>query len=268
MKRFTLTLTLLSALCAFVYAGPEQYSSGKEMKQVVPLAPPPCPTWTGFYIGGFGGYKYGNIDVDLHLSDQFESEFDGLRNEFESAVSKDFNTSGAEAGGLIGFNYVWHNWLFGAEAAGGYLWLRDSRSQEFSDEVVFTASESVKTHYLFTFGPRIGYTFCRWMPYVTGGLAVGDIELDQNVREVGEQFDFRQGGSESETNVGWFVGGGLEYALTNHWRLRGQYEYIDLGSVDFHSTLSFDRERLNDFDGHHNADLTEHNVSFAVIYGF
>jgi outer membrane immunogenic protein len=267
MKKFALTLTILSALCAFVYAGPEQYSSGKEMKQVVPLAPPPCPTWTGFYIGGFGGYKYGNIDVDLHLNDEFESEFGSdFKNGIESAASHDLNTSGAEAGGFIGYNYQWHNWMFGAEAAGGYLWLRDSKSREVfdSEEVV---NESFKTHYLFTFGPRIGYTFCRFMPYITGGLAVGDLELDQGFHFIGGRDEFRLGRSESQTNVGWFVGGGLEYAITNHWRVRGQYEYIDLGSLDYHSTL-FEGETISGFDAHHSASLTEHNVSFAVIYGF
>ena len=105
------------------------------------------------------------------------------------------------------------------------------------------------------------------MPYVTGGLAVGDLELDQNQHDVGLPNQFFQGRSESETNVGWFVGGGLEYALTNHWRLRGQYEYVDLGSIDYHSTL-FNARFIDGFEAHQHAELTEHNASFAIIYGF
>ncbi len=53
MKKLALTLTILTAFCALAYAGPEPYS-GKEMKQIVPV-PPSCPTWTGFYVGGFAG---------------------------------------------------------------------------------------------------------------------------------------------------------------------------------------------------------------------
>ena len=67
--------------------------------------------------------------------------------------------------------------------------------------------------------------------------------------------------------VGWFVGGGLQYAMTQHWGIRFQYEYIDLGDV------SFDRpgEPIGVFDlfsTHNRADLHEHNVSFALMYKF
>ena len=60
------------------------------------------------------------------------------------------------------------------------------------------------------------------------------------------------------------VGGGLQYALTDHWSLRAQYQFIDLGDIDFDS----------DFPGstvapaHHRAELREHNASFAIIYKF
>ena len=194
MKRLTLTLTILSVLCGLAWAGPEQYS-GKEMKQVAP-APPPCPSWTGFYIGGFGGYKYGVMDQNLDLggfwSERPTAQVQGQeigsivedRDALDSFGSKNLNTSGAELGGVIGYNYQWKNWVFGAEAAGGYLWLRNSDSNELSGngELPFVISSSFKTHYLFTFGPRIGYAFCRFMPYVTGGLAVGDLDYHQNIR--------------------------------------------------------------------------------------
>ena len=183
--------------------------------------------------------------------------------------NRDLDSDGAEAGGLIGFNYQWHNWIFGAEAAGGYLWLRDSAVDVFFDDVgdKSRVSTSFKTHYLFTFGPRIGYAFCRWLPYLTGGLALGDLEFDQSVAT--PTSDFEQRGSKSETNAGWMIGAGLEYALTNHWRVRGQYQYIDLGSVGFdsHGVSDF-VTNPSAFTGHHDASLTEHNASFAIIYGF
>ncbi len=275
MKRLTLTLSILSVLCGLAYAGPEQYS-GKEMKQVAPT-PPPCPSWTGFYIGGFGGYKYAVMDPHLDLSGAWR-EGPSDRDDLDADGSRDLSTSGGELGGVIGYNYEWNNWVFGVEAAGGYLWLRNSNADQLSsqEELPFEISTSFKTHYLFTFGPRIGYAFCRWLPYVTGGLALGDLDFHQNIRLNGGIEDgngsirqgqqgagsFHQGGSSDDTNVGWFVGGGLEYALTNHWKLRGQYEFIDLGSVNFNS------EFINEFTGNHQIELREHNVSFAIIYGF
>jgi outer membrane immunogenic protein len=261
MRIFTLTLTIVSAFCAAIYAGPEPLPSGKETKEVVQPVAPACPSWTGFYIGGFGGYKFAATDIDLKLGgdwDLIPNERDAL----EAAASRDLNTSGAEAGGLIGFNYQFGNWVVGAEADGGYLWLRDSRDSEAGIINDYSVRTSLKTHYLATFGPRIGYALCRWLPYVTGGLALGDLDFHQSFFIVGT--DVGQGGSQDETQVGWMVGGGLEYALTNHWRLRGQYQYVDLGSVDFNTVFT----NAPTFTGNHEASLREHNVSFALMFNF
>jgi outer membrane immunogenic protein len=35
----------------------------------------------------------------------------------------------------------------------------------------------------------------------------------------------------SPTRTGWVVGGGLEYALTRSWSIKGEYLYADFGSV-------------------------------------
>src|ERR1700675_5047376 len=110
MKRHVFDVVILLEVCAVVNAGPESFS-GKEMKQVAPV-PPPCPSWTGFYIGGFAGYKYGNIEPDGQLFgawDEFPVDVAAIK----SRGDDDLNTSGAELGGLIGFNYQWHNWVFG-----------------------------------------------------------------------------------------------------------------------------------------------------------
>lgn len=263
MKKTALTLTILSVLCVLAYAGPEQYS-GKEMKQVAP-APPPCPNWTGFYIGGFGGFKYGVVDPTMSLGGDWFPTYADDAHAIESRADDNLDTSGAELGGLIGYNYQWGQWVFGLEASGGYLWLRNSNVTghftipEFED--TYHVSTSFKSHYLVTLGPRIGYAFCKWLPYVTGGLAIGDIDFNQEVVEFDEEF--RQGGSKTETNTGWFVGGGLQDAITNHWSARVQYQYIDLGDISFtHSTTE------SNYPGSSRVSQKEHNASVAIIYGF
>jgi hypothetical protein len=70
MQKPTLALTILFASSALTYAGPEAFS-GKEMKQVAPApAPAISYNWTGFYVGGFGGYKFSDVDVDFDLRRQ------------------------------------------------------------------------------------------------------------------------------------------------------------------------------------------------------
>jgi outer membrane immunogenic protein len=270
MKKLALTLTALCALAALVYAGPE-HSTAKEMKEVAPtVAAPACHDWSGFYVGGFGGYKFGNIDTDLDPNgdwDLFPADRDSIR----SNAPGDLDTSGAEAGALIGFNWQFHNcWVLGFEADGGYLWLRDSNSSgTFSNPLASDKSieTSFKTTYLFTVAPRIGYSIGNWLPYVTGGLAVGDLQFDQRLHNAtsANAGPYTSGGSVEETHAGWMVGGGLQYAFNSRWSVRAQYQYVDLGSVDFQAPGSVG---FTTFSTHNRASLTEHNASFAIIYGF
>src|SRR5437764_1975178 len=272
MRKLTLTLSILCGMAALAYAGPETLPSGKEMKAVAPM-PPACPNWSGFYVGGFGGYKFSVVNTDLQSSEFFHAHGEPAATLLEQHAPDDLNNSGGELGGLIGFNYQCHTWVFGAEGAGGYLWARDSdNSGVFAvppGTDAFVIDSSFKTHYLATFGPRIGYAFCNWLPYVTGGLAIGDLDYEQNYTDLGRlPFTFFSRGRETDTNLGWMIGGGLEYALTNHWHLRGQYQYIDLGSIDFNETSEGTLQGAGLFTTHHSAELREHNASFAIIYKF
>src|SRR3954452_797978 len=123
MKRLFTFVAIFAVAGAALYAGPEAFS-GKEMKQVAPV-PPTCPSWTGFYAGVFGGYKFSVVDTDLDLTGAWEG------NSLVPAIldhNHNLNNSGAELGGLIGYNCQLKNWVFGGEVDGGYLWARDSES--------------------------------------------------------------------------------------------------------------------------------------------
>jgi len=270
MKKFyTLTVTVFVSigLAQVVFAGPG--STGKEMKQVAPAPPPPCPTWTGFEIGGFGAFVEGVVDTHLDLTGEWE-EFHDTEVFLQNRGNRSFSTSGGEIGGFIGYNYQFAgNWVIGGEFDGGYMFLRNSEERQFfatspdHDIDLFAVEASIKTHYLLTLGGKLGYAFCRWLPYVTGGAAWGDTDISGRFAEPGE--DFRFEGSRDNTHTGWFVGGGLEYMLTNHWRLRTQYQYVDFGSTGFTRTFG---DPADPFISHRSADLREHVVQVAIVYGF
>jgi outer membrane immunogenic protein len=265
MKKFPSSLAALLTLSAFTYAGPEPLPSGKEMKEAAPAPAPSCFDWSGFYVGGFGGYKRSNVDLDLTLSGSW-SVAPQARDLAEAAGSENLDNDGGEAGGLIGYNFQRKCWVVGVEATGGYLWARHSKDSGtiFStDAEPFHIRSSFKTRYLSTVGPRFGYAFGRWLPYVTGGLAVGDLDYAQELSFSG--LDVREGGDHTRTNAGWMIGGGLQYALTSHWAVRAQYEYIDLGDIDFNSQFG---TVVGPGLSHHQAELTEHNASFAIIFKF
>ena len=68
---------------------------------------------------------------------------------------------------------------------------------------------------------RVGYAFDRFLPYITGGLAVGDIQASQPGFAGGD-----------DTNAGWTVGGGLEFVIAGNWTAKAEYLYVDLGEFN------------------------------------
>ena len=268
LTRLFIVFCACNALALMAVAGSEQLPSGKEMKEVAPL-PPACPNWTGFYVGGFGGYKYDATDINLDLTGDWIGNAPLDKTAIQQHSPSNLNTSGAELGGLIGYNYEFQNHLVvGVEATGAYLWLRESNSSDVFTIVqynnTYTVGTSLKTHYLATFGPRIGYAFCKWMPYVTGGLAVGDIDFNQDITYFQTVPHDHEIATESNTNVGWMVGAGLQYAINRHWSARLQYQFDDLGSIHLNS---IDQD-FPTYTGIHDVSLNEHNVSAAIIFQF
>ena len=269
VMKIALSVSILCVAAAATFAGPESLPSGKEMKEVAPV-PPACPNWTGFYVGGFGGYKLSDTDINLDLTGDWAAVAPLDKTAIQAHSPGDLNASGAELGGLIGYNYELQNHLvLGVEGTGGYLWLKKSDASDIFTIVqynnTYTVRTSLKTHYLATFGPRIGYAFCKWMPYVTGGLAIGDIDFYQNIADFIPTPHAHEIGSGSDTNVGWMVGAGLQYAINSHWSARLQYEFDDLGSIHLNSA---DLPNFPTYTGTHDVSLNEHNVSAAIIFQF
>jgi outer membrane immunogenic protein len=72
--------------------------------------------------------------------------------------------------------------------------------------------------------------------------------------------------SASATRVGWTVGGGLEYAVTNNWSVRAEYRYTDFG----HSTI-FANSFITPFGASgafFNRHFTENRVQVGFSYKF
>ena len=93
----------------------------------VKAAPPPAPLpmiydWTGFYIGGNGGW--GHSYSCLNFVDVFGFDFaDGCR-----------SRSGGLVGGQIGYRWQAGTWVFGLEAQGDWADLSNTRVSPFFDQ--------------------------------------------------------------------------------------------------------------------------------------
>lgn len=178
-------------------------------------------SWTGFYVGFNAGYGFGgDNEVETRGIDDDDDDF---RSRFGDLEREGF------IGGLqLGYNWQVNNIVFGLETDIQYTDLEDERTQ-FRGGDQFRSSYSQHLEFLGTFRGRLGLAFDRTLLYITGGLAYGGVD---------NEVDFRSGGitafrgREDDIRVGYTIGGGLEYAVTNNISLKAEYLYYDLGEDD------------------------------------
>lgn len=191
MKKFLLAsagILAISAVAASAADLPRQ-----RMPARAPVYMPPAWSWTGFYVGINGGGGFGRSDFSAPYP------------------TGSFDTSGGLIGGTLGYNYQMDNVVLGVE--GDIDW-SDIRG---SAVCAGTTCETRNT-WLGTARGRLGYAFGNFMPYVTGGLAVGDIK--SSIAGIGDA---------RETKAGWTAGGGVEAHISGPWSVKAEYLFIDLG---------------------------------------
>jgi outer membrane immunogenic protein len=152
-------------------------------------------SWTGFYVGINGGYGWGN------------SDWSGSGGNFQVAPK------GFMGGGTLGYNLQTGVWVWGIEGDIDYMNLKGTAPS------AFCASCTFKDTWLGTLRGRVGYSFDRWLPYLTAGAAYGNMYMAAN------------GGSATGTKAGWTAGAGVEYAFLGNWSGKLEYLYVDLGSA-------------------------------------
>ena len=230
MKQLIRTMGVVFACAALTsaFAGTETYS-GKEMKQVAQVQPACDFTWTGFYVGGNAGYGWGSSDTEFRPLPDAPSFFD------LKPTTLDPDPDGFIGGGQVGYNYQW-NWLvLGAEAdfqgadIEGHEHLfnfPDTTGTGNGPDTFLFAHERVQ--WLGTVRGRIGIApICRLLIYGTGGFAYGNVDYSANTNFGNDESTYPV--NFTETRTGWTAGGGLEYAINNHWTVRAEYLHYDLG---------------------------------------
>jgi outer membrane immunogenic protein len=156
--------------------------------------PAPVYNWTGFYIGINGGGAFGGSS-------------------WNSTGNRDI--SGGLVGGTVGYNYQIGHAVIGVE--GDIDWADISGSTTNGCPLGCKTSDT----WLSTARGRIGYAADRFMPYVTGGAAFGDIRASTPGFATA-----------TTTNAGWTIGGGLEGAIAGNWTAKAEYLYVDLGNFN------------------------------------
>jgi outer membrane immunogenic protein len=213
-------------------------------------APVPAPySWTGFYAGGNVGYGWGNSNNNLAVLES-SGFFGGPPFPlFNGTDTGKFD--GGVGGAQAGYNWQIRNYLLGLETDIQASGQRGGNAfngaigpgngpfllSQGSNPVAVT--DTGKLGWFGTVRGRLGVTSDRWLFYVTGGLAYGEVSESGNAQPANPFSSVANAPflwNQSSTKVGWTIGAGVENAISGNWSWKVEYLYVDLGN--FSSNVS------------------------------
>ena len=202
-------------LAAVIAAGVIGISAGvanaADMRQPVYKAAPmvaPGFNWTGFYLGGVGGYAWGDSDANptgplAFIATTMRAEPDGWL-----------------AGGTIGYNFQQGNLVLGTE--GEFYWSDLQGGQ--SSNVIVPATATYSNNWTGTLSTRLGVAFDTMLVYGKAGVAWANNDYHLTLGAPGDYSS-----TVSDTETGWLVGGGVEWAFARNWSAKIEGTYMDFG---------------------------------------
>jgi outer membrane immunogenic protein len=176
-------------------------------------APPPIMApiydWTGFYIGGNGGWGESHSCVDFFNATGIDFA-DGCR-----------SRSGGLIGGQLGYRWQASQWVFGLEAQGDWADLSNTRLSIINP----LFSTRTKTDGIGLFTGQIGYAWNASLFYFKGGAAVTDNRFSILSTLTGTEL-----AAASATRWGGTVGVGWEYGFAPNWSAGIEYDHLFMGN--------------------------------------
>jgi outer membrane immunogenic protein len=215
MKKLTL------AAAAVAFAGAAQAA---DLYVKAPVAA--VYDWSGIYVGANAGWGWG------------DAKWGDPGGFFNPGGLGSFTThpTGALAGGQIGINKQYGNWVWGAEVTGDWANLKESQTGPLGVTIPtfppFATTDiwTTKLHDLETLTGRFGYAVNNWLFYAKSGGATGVVNVTAVAgpspvnppASIGATF------SQSQRLWGGTVGAGIEYGLAPNWVLGVEYDFTRL----------------------------------------
>ncbi|CAI2931871.1 outer membrane protein [Aminobacter niigataensis] len=194
--------------------------------------------WSGAYAGLQAGYGSGS---STYIVDIFPNLF------------IPYDPKGFFGGAYAGYNVeVKPGWIAGVEAdlsAGGLesgrtTVLNPRPTHEFGHaDIVWQGALRA----------RLGYDAGRVLPFATAGLALATYQHSVENEYIYDGFN--------RTTLGWTIGAGFDYALTNRLIARAEYRFSDYG------TDHYDRKFVGGALSHE-VDLATQDVRIGLAYKF
>jgi outer membrane immunogenic protein len=197
MRRSAIVL----AATAAIGLGLTQTTFAAEMPLKAP-APVVIFSWTGCYLGGFGGVKIARV----HEYDAF-GDF------------AQYSGRGGLAGAEVGCQYQNGHWVVGVVADGAWT---DATANGHAPNRLFHLKADEK--WFGTARAKFGIALDRWWLYATGGWAWSEWTMRDTLSTTGV---FIQDTNRSIS--GYVLGVGYDVAVTNNWLFNTEVLYINYG---------------------------------------
>lgn len=194
--------------------------------------------WTGLYVGGTGGFAWGNPTTATSNNNDTTA--------FNTSVFVPLNpaeyhakTTGWTVGALAGINHQPSNRLVvGVE--GDFSWADvDGAIRKTAICAGYaggnpncTYAQRQKLQWLATLRGRLGFSVIPdTVIYGTAGLAAGRVSFSHSLHTAGFAGTFDAAATGVETKAGWVIGTGIESWLAPNWIVRLEYLHYDLGTI-------------------------------------
>jgi len=231
------------------------------------VGPAAFTNWSGFYAGGQVSYSDLNADFSKATSPLVAQSLIELVLESDDHPSQwpvlgKGNTDGTGYGGFVGYNSQWQNLILGVE--GNYTHssatvmatdtpilnrVVSAGSLGYSVNLQGTGSLTVNDYV--SLRARAGYILNNFLPYGFFGFVVGDGNYAITTRIYGQQssaspavlpcspsqtcvnYDFSNSAVKNNALLyGFSAGGGLDWAVTQQFFLRGEFEFLQFLPVN------------------------------------
>ncbi|WP_395664413.1 outer membrane protein [Methylocella sp.] len=242
---------LLASVGAVALAGTAM-AADLPSRAAPPVYVPPAPifTWTGVYIGGQIGYGWGTSNTTVG---------DALG----GYTSFSTNNNGVIGGAHVGYNLQLNQFVVGLEGSVDGSSMSKSASGGYYIPAVdasFPVTVSGNMNIQGSIRGRVGYAWDRVLVYATGGVAFAGVN-----GSVQTPFGYT---STSTTRVGYTVGGGIEYAVTNNWSIRAEYRYSQFGTSNMYATNFYMDPVLSTIGAYGRRTINQNQVQVGFSYKF